>query len=191
MNQVVEKILQNEKYDTKILISEEEIKERVALLGEEITRDYDGKEPVLIGALTGSFVFMADLCREIELDCDVTFLKISSYGYRTTTSGKVTLESDIKTDIHGKDVIIVEDIVDTGISLQFLMNHLKKFRPNSIKIVALLNKPEAHQREVNVDYVGFVIKNDFVIGYGLDFASKKRNLKNIYTVHFDDENGID
>ena len=125
---------------------------------------------------------------EIEIDCEIAFLKISSYGYRTTTSGKVTLESDIKTDIHGKDVIIVEDIVDTGISLNFLMNHLKKFRPNSIKIVALLNKPDAHQKDVEIDYIGFDIKNEFVIGYGLDFASKKRNLKNIYTVTFN-ENG--
>jgi hypoxanthine phosphoribosyltransferase len=188
MQQEIEKILEDEKYDVDILLSESEIKHRIKELGQQITEDYQDKDVVLVGALTGSFIFMADICREIELNCEIAFLKISSYGYRTTTSGKVTLQNDIKTDIHGKDVIIVEDIVDTGISLSFLTNHLSKFRPNSIKIVALLNKPEAHHKELTIDYIGFDIKNEFVIGYGLDFANKKRNLKNIYTVKFN-ENG--
>ncbi len=182
MIEMKETILLNENYKTDILLSESEIRTRVQELGAAISRDYAGKNIVLIGALTGSFIFMADLCREIELDLETIFLQISSYHGGTETSGEVTLKSDIKTDITGKDVIIVEDIVDSGISLKYLMDHIKAKQPKSIKIVALLSKPESHKIPSTIDYLGFEIENKFVIGYGLDFAEHKRNLKNIYTV---------
>lgn len=180
-----EKILQNETYSTEVLISEDQIRARVRELGEAISRDHAGEDIVLIGALTGSFIFMADLCREIELDAETIFLQISSYHGGTETSGEVTLVSDIKSDITGKDVIIVEDIVDSGLSLDFLKKHIETKNPKSVKIIALLSKPDAHKIKTDIDYLGFEIENKFVIGYGLDFAEHKRNLKNIYSVQLE------
>lgn len=182
MIEMKEKILLNENYISEILLSESEIRTRVKELGAAISSDYVGKKIVLIGALTGSFIFMADLCREIELDLETIFLQIASYHGGAESSGEVTLKSDIKTDIAGRDVIIVEDIVDSGISLKYLMEHIQAKQPKSVRIVALLSKPDAHKIPSTINYLGFEIENKFVIGYGLDFAEHKRNLKNIYTV---------
>jgi hypoxanthine phosphoribosyltransferase len=178
------KILSKEKYKTNVHISSEQIAERISELGKIITSDYSERKPLLIGALTGSFIFLADLCRELEIDCEVHFVQISSYGDGTESSGKVILKQELTADIAGKDIIIVEDIVDTGYSLEFLVNYLQKFQPATIKIVALLSKPTAHKIKIPLDYIGFEIKNEFVIGYGLDYAGYKRNLKSIYTVTF-------
>lgn len=169
-------------YGVSVLLSESDIRTRVREMGQQITEDYRGRKPLLIGALTGSFVFMADLCREIDLDVEIAFLKISSYGSRTETSGKVLLVQNLTVDIKGRDVIIVEDIVDSGFSLDFLLRHVAEMQPASVKSATLLNKPEAHRVSCGIDYVGFDIPDDFVIGYGLDFAESKRNLKQIYTV---------
>ena len=176
----IEKIVQNE--NVHILLNHEDIKQKVIALGKEITTDYEGKEVVLVGVLTGCFIFMADLCREIDLDVEISFLQISSYGDEMKSSGKVTVKQELKSDIEGKHVIIVEDIVDSGHSLHFLLDYLNEKKPASIKTVALLNKPNAHKVDINVDYIGFNISDEFVIGYGLDVAKKKRNLKNIYQV---------
>ena len=177
-----EKILTNENYESTVLIDEERLRSRVVELGKQITSDFRDKTPVLVGVLTGSYMFMADLCREIELDCKIAFLQISSYDDEMESSGKVTLKSPLSTDIAGKDVILVEDIVDSGYSLQYLRAYFSDFKPASLAVVTLLNKPAAHKVTVNIDYVGFDIGNEFVIGYGLDFAGHKRNLKQIYTV---------
>jgi hypoxanthine phosphoribosyltransferase len=180
-----EKIIAKENYTTSVLITREQIIDRVKDLGREITNAYQDKDIVLVGALTGSFIFMADICREIELDLEIAFLQISSYGKDIKTSGNIKLISDIKTELKNRHVIIVEDIVDSGLSLAFLKKHLTSFHPASVKVLALLNKPSAHQVAVNIDYIGFNIANEFVIGYGLDFADKKRNLNNIYSIHFE------
>lgn len=176
----IEKIVQNE--DVHILLSHSDINQKIITLGQEITRDYEGKDIVLVGVLTGCFIFMADLCREINLDVEISFLQISSYGNEMQSSGKVTVKQELKSDIEGKHVIIVEDIVDSGHSLDFLLKYLAEKDPASVKTVALLNKPNAHKVDVSVDYIGFNISDEFVIGYGLDVAKKKRNLKNIYQV---------
>jgi hypoxanthine phosphoribosyltransferase len=176
------KIFSKETYQTNVLIEETEIKKRVTELGNEITNDYQDKDLVLIGALTGSFIFMADLCREIELDLEIAFIKISSYGNKMESSGEVKLEEGLKTDVTDKDVIVVEDIIDSGLSLAFILQYLKDSKARSVKVVTLLNKPKANKLAITADYVGFNIENDFVIGYGLDFASFKRNLKSIYKV---------
>ena len=181
-----ENILTNENYDSNVLIDEETINSKVIQLGQKITEDFKNKSPVLVSVLTGSFMFMADLCREINLDCKIAFLQISSYDDGMESSGKVTLKSPLSTDITGKDVIIVEDIVDSGYSLQYLRAYFSNQNPASISVVTLLNKPAAHKVQVKLNYVGFEIDNEFVIGYGLDFAGYKRNLKQIYKVKLRD-----
>lgn len=181
-----EKILANENYDSTVLITKEELDKRVVELATEITNDYQGKAPVLVSVLTGSFIFMADLSRSIALDCKIAFLQISSYDDQMESSGNVTLKSPLSTDIKGKDVIIVEDIVDSGYSLQYLRAYFSDLKPATLKVVTLLNKPAAHKVQVSLDYVGFNIGNEFVIGYGLDFAGYKRNLKQIYSVKLRD-----
>jgi len=177
---MIEKIVQDQ--NVRVLLSEDDILRKIDDLGKKITEDYQGKEVVLVGVLTGCFIFMADMCRALDIDCEITFMQISSYGDEMKSSGNVTVKQDLTTDIEGKDVIIIEDIVDSGRSLHFLLNYLNDKNPASVKTVALLNKPNAHEVDVPIDYVGFNISDEFVIGYGLDLAKKKRNLRHIYQV---------
>ena len=160
------------------LISAERIAERIAELGEEITNDYRsmGDELILLCVLKGSFLFLADLCRVIPLPLSVDFIGIASYGDETKSSGVVQITSDLSRPIEGKHIIIVEDIVDTGLTLHYLMKNLATRKPASVKLCSLLHKPERTEREVPIDYLGFTVPNKFVVGYGLDVAQKLRNL---------------
>lgn len=160
----------------KVLITEDEIKARVAQLGRQISADYAGRSPIFVGVLKGCFVFMADLLREIDLYCDMDFMAVSSYGNGTTTTGAVKINKDLGRDIEGKDVIIVEDILDSGVTLSYLKSYLQNRRPASIKIVTLLDKPSRRRADLYADYFGFTVPDEFVVGYGLDYAELYRNL---------------
>jgi len=159
-----------------ILFSEETIQERVAQLGAELTKEYTGKSLLIIGVLKGCFMFLADLVRHIDLECEIRFLTASSYGFSSVSSGKVNIEKDIDFDVEGKDVIIIEDILDSGITLTALRAFVAKHKPASLKICALLDKPERRQLPITADYTGFECPNEFVVGYGLDYAECYRNL---------------
>ncbi len=161
------------------LISEDEIKERVKSLAEQISRDYQGKRPLMVGILKGAFIFLADLIRELSIDVEVDFLAVSSYGKATETSGEVKILKDLSESIEGKDVIIVEDIVDTGLTLKYLYDLLKTRNPKSLRICVFLDKKERRVVKVPVHYVGFEVPDLFLVGYGLDFAEKYRQLKYI------------
>lgn len=166
--------------DTKcILVSREEIAETVKRLGGEISRDYEGKEPILVSVLKGAFIFMADLVREVTIPCSLDFMSVSSYGSGTATTGRVKIIKDLDTNIEGKDVIIVEDILDSGVTLSHLINLLGARNPKSIKICTLFDKPERHKVELEVAYKGIVVPNEFIVGYGLDYSEKYRNLPDV------------
>ena len=158
------------------MLSSEEIAARVRELGTEITRDYAGKPLVLVCVLKGSFVFAADLMRTIDLPLRVDFLGVRSYGEGTESSGVVQITQDLSRPIEHEDVIIVEDIVDTGLTIAHLMDLLRTRQPRSVKVCSLLHKPARARIEVKIDYLGFTIEDKFVVGYGLDFAEKHRNL---------------
>ena len=166
----------------KILISHDEIAKAVDRLAHEIRRDYLDKHPLLIGILKGSFVFMADLIRQLDLPLEVDFVKLSSYGAAKESSGKVSIVQGLKTRIKGRDVLVVEDIVDTGITTSFLLDYLKKKKPSSLKLCALTDKPSRHRIPVSIDYLGFTVPDKFIVGYGIDFDERFRNLPHIYTV---------
>ncbi|OUN24773.1 hypoxanthine phosphoribosyltransferase [Pseudoflavonifractor sp. An85] len=159
-----------------ILYSEEQLRERVKELGAQITADYAGKEPVLASVLRGSYIFMADLTRAIDLPVTVDFMAVSSYGAGTKSSGQVEIKKDLSDSIEGRDLIIVEDILDSGNTLYYLMEILKARKPASIRICTLMDKPERRTQPIVADYVGFEIPDAFVVGYGLDYAEKYRNL---------------
>lgn len=161
---------------SKILFSEEEIQAKVKQLGAEISRDYAGKAPVLIGVLKGCFVFMADLIRQIDIPLSVDFMVVSSYGDKTRTSGIVKILKDLSCSIEGQHVILVEDILDSGCTLAYLKEYLMCRAPASIKIVTLLDKTTQRKAGINADYVGFLCPDEFVVGYGLDRAEYWRNL---------------
>jgi hypoxanthine phosphoribosyltransferase len=164
-------------YDlSSILMDEHRIQTRVREIGAQITSDYQGKSPVLIGILKGGVVFLADLVRCINMPVELDFLAISSYGSEASSSGVVKIRKDIDTDLSGKDVIIVEDIVDSGLSLQYIKDYIAKHAPASVRTCVLLDKPQAHKLDVSFDYVGFEIGNEFVVGYGLDYNENYRNL---------------
>lgn len=160
----------------RILFSAQELAERTRVMAEEISRDYAGKEPLLISVLRGSFIFMADLVRQITLPCTVDFMAVSSYGKSTVSSGAVQITKDLSEDIVGKDLIIVEDILDSGNTLHYLMKTLTARNPASIRLCTLLDKPDRRKVPVHVDYRGFEIPDEFVVGYGLDYAERYRNL---------------
>ncbi len=163
-------------------MTQDDLEKRITELGQQITKDYRGKEPIVIGTLNGCFVFIADLVRAIELDLEIDFLKISSYGDEQVTSGKVTMLKDIQADIAGRHVLVVEDIVDTGLSIKFLDDLLSAHKPASLKFVTLLLKPEKAKIDRKIDYVGFEIPDEFVIGYGLDHKQILRNLPAVYVM---------
>ena len=160
----------------EILVAEEELRKRVAELGREIASDYEGRDLLLIGVLKGAVFFMADLMRELPLPCEVDFMAISSYGSASDSSGVVRILKDLDINIEERHVLIVEDIIDSGLTLSYLIRNLRSRAPASLEICALLTKPERREIEVPVRYVGFEIPNRFVIGYGLDFAERYRNL---------------
>lgn len=160
----------------RVLFSEEELKNRVAEIAAQIDKDYAGKQPLLVSVLRGSFVFMADLVRQIHLPCTVDFMAVSSYGSGTTSSGQVKIVKDLSETIEGKDVIVVEDILDSGNTLSYLLKLLEARRPASIRLCTLLDKPERRTKPVEVQYSGFTIPDEFVVGYGLDYDERYRNL---------------
>ncbi len=158
------------------LIDEETIARRVTELGSEITRDYHGKPLVLVPVLKGSYVFAADLARKIELDLEIDFLGVRSYGNQTETSGVVQISTDLSASIKDKDVLLVEDIVDTGLTVSYLYENLATRQPASIRLASLLHKPDRTRVAVHIDYLGFSVEDVFVVGYGLDHAQRYRNL---------------
>ncbi len=159
-----------------VLFDEYKIQARIRELGQMITTEFNGANPVLVGILKGGFIFLADLVRSISIPVQIDFLAISSYGSGTVSSGVVKIHKDLDIDVRGRDVIIVEDIVDSGLSLQYIKEYIQKHQPHSVKICVLLDKPAAHKIDVSFDYIGFEIGNEFVVGYGLDFNEKYRNL---------------
>lgn len=160
----------------KILISKEELQEKVKELGKKITEDYKDKDLMIVGVLKGCVIFLSDLIREIDLPLTMDFMVVSSYGSSTKSSGVVRIIKDLEKDIAGKDVLIVEDIVDTGLTLNYLIDYLKSRNANSVKICTLLEKPDRRKAQVDLEYVGFRIPDEFVVGYGLDYAEVYRNL---------------
>ena len=160
----------------KILYTEEELKSRVKELGAQITADYRGKAPVLASVLRGSYIFMADLTRAIDLPIAVDFMAVSSYGSGTMSSGQVEIKKDLSDSIEGKDLLIVEDILDSGNTLYYLLDVLRARKPASIRICTLMDKPSRRQKPIRADYVGFSIPDAFIVGYGLDYDEKYRNL---------------
>jgi len=174
-----------DKVKKEILISKPEIDDRVQSLADEISRDYEGKDLVLICILKGAFVFMADLIRCLCIPCRVDFVRLASYGTGTVSSGSIMITKDIETPIYGTDVLIVEDIVDTGLTLSFLVDKLKEKGPRSLKVCVLLDKKERRQVPFNAEYVGFDIPDRFVVGYGLDFNEMYRFLPDVYVIQED------
>lgn len=160
----------------EILISEDNIKEKVKELGQRISKDYEGESVFLIGILKGSVPFMADLMREITIPVTMDFMAVSSYGNGTTSTGVVRILKDLDFEIKDKNIIIVEDIIDSGITLSYLVDYLKNRDPKNIEIAALLTKPERNKVNVNAKYIGYEVPDKFVVGYGLDYAEKYRNL---------------
>jgi hypoxanthine phosphoribosyltransferase len=160
----------------RILVQQDELAHRIRQLGEEISRDYSGRELILIGVLKGAFFFLADLMRELDVACEVDFMAVASYGSSTDSSGVVRILKDLDASIEGRDVLIVEDIVDSGLTLQYLLRTLRARDPRSLEVCALLTKPERRKVELPIRYVGFEIPNEFAIGYGLDHAERYRNL---------------
>ena len=160
----------------EILFSEEQLKERVQAIARQIEADYQGREVMLISVLRGSFVFMADLCRALKLPCTMDFMSVSSYGGGTSSSGQVQITKDLSEDITGRHVIVLEDILDSGNTLSYLLNILEHRRPASVRLCALLDKPDRRVKPVELHYCGFTIPDAFVVGYGLDYSEKYRNL---------------
>lgn len=160
----------------EVLLDEEKINEKVKELGKKISEDYKGKDLLLVGILKGSVVFMGNLLKYIDVPCSIDFMSVSSYGNNTSTSGVVKVRKDLDTDVKGKDILIVEDIIDSGVTLKYLMGHIKERKPNSVEIITLLNKPERRKVDMNVKYTGFIVPDYFLVGYGLDYAEKYRNL---------------
>ena len=160
----------------EVLFSEEQLRNKVQEIGKQIEKDYAGQEIMLIGVLRGSFVFMADLARAIDLPCTLDFMSVSSYGKGTKSSGQVQITKDLSEDITGRNIIVIEDILDSGNTLSYLLEILKARKPASIRLCTLLDKPERRVKPVEVHYSGFEIPDAFVVGYGLDYAEMYRNL---------------
>jgi hypoxanthine phosphoribosyltransferase len=163
-----------------LYLSEEQIRAKVKQLSAQINNDYKGRVPIFIGILNGSFIFFSDLIREITVDCEVDFLKLSSYGDAKISSGQVRLLKDLNCQVRGRDIVVVEDIIDSGLSIDFMKKLVMRENPASFRVVTLLLKKTVAKLDFPIDYVGFEIPPEFVIGYGLDYAQKVRNLKAIY-----------
>ena len=160
----------------EILVQQDDLAHRVQALGDQISSDYEGRSLLLVGVLKGAFFFLSDLMRELDVPCEVDFMAVASYGSSTDSSGVVRILKDLDASIEGRDVLIVEDIVDSGLTLSYLLRTLKAREPASLEVCALLTKPERRKVDLPIRYVGFEIPNRFVIGYGLDHAERHRNL---------------
>ncbi|MDR9418127.1 hypoxanthine phosphoribosyltransferase [Gracilimonas sp.] len=166
----------------KIFINRQQIDERISQLGEQLDKDFADKKPIFIGILNGAFIFLADIMRHVSIPCEVDFMKLSSYGDEKVSSGQVTELKHIDAKIEGRHVILVEDIIDTGLSMNYMVKRMKEENPASVSVCSLLHKKEATKFDVQIDYVGFEIPNAFVLGYGLDYAQEGRNLSQIYVI---------
>jgi len=162
-----------------VLYTKEEIAERVARLAQQISTDYQGKCPLLVGILKGSFVFMADLIRLLQIPVEIDFISLSSYGSAKVTSGKVKVVQGLRFPVKGRDVLVIEDIVDTGLTVGFFMDYLRKKKPSSLKLCALFDKPSRRQTPISIDYIGFTVPDKFLVGYGLDHNEKFRHLPDL------------
>ena len=171
----------------KVLISREQIKQKVAELGAQITHDFEGESVVLLGVLKGATIFLADLAREIKLDATFDFIAVSSYGNSREQSGEVKLVKDVDQSMEGRNIILVEDILDTGLTLTYLKHQMMGHKPKSLKIAALLDKVSRRKQPIHGDYVGFEIPDEFVVGYGLDFAERFRNLADVCILESDEK----
>ncbi len=165
-----------------ILLTRQQIEEAVNRLAAEVRGDYQLKYPLLIGVLKGSFMFMADLIRRLDFPLEVEFIRLSSYGQNRQSSGRIKVVQGLRSKVKDRDVLVVEDIVDTGLTTSFLLDYLQKKKPASLKLCALTDKPSRRQISVTIDYLGFTISNNFIVGYGLDWDEKFRNLPDIYTL---------
>lgn len=163
----------------EVLISAEELQQKVSELGDQISRDYTGKDLVMVGVLRGAVIFIADLLRSLSVPCEIDFMAVSSYGSSRDSSGVVRILKDLDDSITGRHVLIVEDIVDSGLTLNYLMRNLQARDPASLEVCSLLTKPERRRVEIPIKYTGFEIPNEFVVGYGLDFAQRYRNLDHV------------
>ena len=166
----------------KVFITKDQIEERLVLLGEQLDRDFEDKKPIFIGILNGAFIFLADIMRYVSIPCEVDFMKLSSYGDAQVSSGEVTQLKEIDAKLKGRHVILVEDIIDTGLSMKYMLKHMDGFAPVSVSVITLLHKKDATLHDVQIDYVGFEIPSKFVLGYGLDYAQEGRNLAQIYVL---------
>ena len=160
----------------RILLSEDQIRARIQELGQQLTADYREKNPIFVGIPKGVVVFFADMIRAIPIDCQIDFMAVSSYGGGTESSGKIQVKKDLSADIEGRHVVILEDILDTGLTLRHTVDYLMTKHPASLKICTLLDKPDRRKAEIQADYIGFTVPNLFVVGYGLDFDERYRNL---------------
>jgi len=165
------------------LFTEEQIQNRIKELAFQISSEYKSRTPIFIGVLNGSFLFMSDLIRHITINCEIDFFKLSSYGDAKISSGNVTMLKELNCEVNDRDIIIVEDIVDTGLSIKYIEELFAEKKPNSMKVISLLLKPDSLKYNVKIDYIGFKIPDKFVIGYGLDYAQKYRNLRGIYVLN--------
>ncbi len=179
---MTEKNIKVDDMEFEVLISREKLQARVKEMAEEISRDYQDKTPIFVGVLNGAVLLLADLIRYLSVECEIDFIKISSYGNKRVSSGEITMIKDFSADLHGRDVVVVEDIVDSGLSVSYLKKRIKSMKPASVKFVSLLVKKGCAKVPLTIDYVGFEIENKFVIGYGLDLAQQKRNLNAIYQI---------
>lgn len=170
-----------------VMITEDKVDQRINEMAEQISRDYEGKTIHLIGILKGSVLFLSELCKRITVPVTFDFMSVSSYGNDTKSSGVVKIIKDLDEGLEGLDVLVVEDIIDSGRTLSYLLENLSNRKPASLKLATLLDKPERRVTEVNVDYTGFEIPDEFIVGYGLDYAQKYRNLPYIGVIHFDED----
>ena len=164
---------------TEVLVSGEEIAATLERLAGEIRRDYLGKHPLLLGILKGSFVFMADLVRQLDFPLEIDFVRLSSYGHGTETSGQVRVVQGLRSAVQGRDVLLIEDIVDTGLTTGYFMDYLRRKRPASLRLCSLLDKPARRKVPIGIDYLGFTVPDRFIVGYGIDWNEKYRNLPDI------------
>ena len=173
------KVAPSAKPQVKVLIRQAKIQKRITEIGKQIAKDFAGERVHLVGVLKGACIFLSDLVREVNLETSIDFMAVSSYGKGSQTSGQVRLNKDLDSSIEGLNVILVEDILDTGLTLNYLLRVLQQRKPRTLRIAALLDKPERRIKEVKADYIGFKIPNEFVVGYGLDYAERYRNLRDV------------
>lgn len=172
----------HENHIDKVIVTAEDIRSSLVRLGAEITRDYEGRDLLVVGILKGAFVLMADLAREIKIPMEFDFMAVSSYGVATKTSGVVRIQKDLDLDIEGRDVLLVEDIIDSGLTLNYLLKNLRSRRPATLEVCTLIEKEGAQRVSLDVKYIGFEIPEVFVVGYGLDYLQRYRNLPYIATL---------